>query len=352
MLGKGSYGSVRAHDGRAVKRFHKLTHLIQEYSAARYLGECSRTVKATNVNFEKLEMEMKLYDMSLRKWLDQNIDHLKMKDIDFIVSEILSGLAELHTRGLAHGDIKPGNILVKTDKKGNLTRCDLGDLGFTSVAKYSKVERTAAIYRDPVPKKTTAHDIFSIGIIMIELWAKVRVKYQGSYRQAREMAEREVKDSRWRNIILCMIADKHKERPSAVEVLKTLFNVTYEVPKRIAPTQINNLTVERQERIRHWMEKISDSFEIKRAKRGYKAMLAYCSTHNVSEEKDLLYSATMLFILASIFGDHNYRLKQWRKMGSFRRRHGKSLGKFKDEEIYPMLYNLLGDPAVIALVMY
>jgi hypothetical protein len=37
ILGSGSYGQVIVRDGKAVKKFSKLSHLIQEYMALKYL---------------------------------------------------------------------------------------------------------------------------------------------------------------------------------------------------------------------------------------------------------------------------------------------------------------------------
>ena len=103
FLGKGSYGEVTVKNGVAVKKFIKLSHLIQEYMALYYLRDCKHIVRVVDVNFEDLELSMELYDYSLRKYLEDNDKPEVMK----ILHGILLGLVELHDRGLVHGDIKP-----------------------------------------------------------------------------------------------------------------------------------------------------------------------------------------------------------------------------------------------------
>ena len=68
-LGKGSYGMVVVQDGSAVKKFKKLSHLVQEYAAMRYLENTGVTVRAEGINFRQkkladersLKLEAKAY---------------------------------------------------------------------------------------------------------------------------------------------------------------------------------------------------------------------------------------------------------------------------------------------------
>ena len=71
-LGQGSYGEVVARNGQAVKKFSKLSHLVQEYVALRYLQDCQYVVRPISIDVDSLELSMELYDCSLRRWLEDN----------------------------------------------------------------------------------------------------------------------------------------------------------------------------------------------------------------------------------------------------------------------------------------
>src|SRR5579872_5242708 len=90
----------------------KMAHLIQEYMAGVYLSDASHVVRIKSVDFKKLELSMELHDMSLRGWLEKNDNNPCFETRMGILKDIVIGLVELHERGLVHGDLKPGNILV------------------------------------------------------------------------------------------------------------------------------------------------------------------------------------------------------------------------------------------------
>ena len=50
FLGQGSYGKVMLKDGCAVKKFKKLSHLIQEFTALKYLQDCKYVVHTKSVD--------------------------------------------------------------------------------------------------------------------------------------------------------------------------------------------------------------------------------------------------------------------------------------------------------------
>ena len=165
-LGHGSYGEVFKVDGKAVKSFSKVSHLIQEYVALKYLENCKYIVHTSGLDLQELKLYMVLYDSSLRKWIEdskKDRDGVLFEEIIKIIHDILLGLIELHDRSLAHGDLKPSNILVRNNPLGAV----LGDCGFVSIAKYAKVERTAAIYRDPVIDEDVPSPPYVPGVLLV-----------------------------------------------------------------------------------------------------------------------------------------------------------------------------------------
>lgn len=68
----------------------------------------------------------------------------------FVVKSILQGIAYLHSKGIAHFDIKPENIFLLLDKEGNIIGVKLIDLGLSmEVNEMTKVFRGTDTYMGP-----------------------------------------------------------------------------------------------------------------------------------------------------------------------------------------------------------
>lgn len=327
VLGRGSYGEVSIRNGRAVKKFGKLSHLIQEYMALRYLNDCLHVVHPKGVDFFNLEMGMELYDCSLKIWLEEFGKDGVNEDLVMLVSrDILRGLVELHDRQLAHGDLKPGNILVMK----NPFKVVLGDCGFVSIAKYAKVERTAAIYRDPVVSYDHSHDMFSFGVCFLEMIANIKINRQGSYEELRNIVKNKVENVTYRKILCDLLHSDKSRRPSARLLLSNFFKEKpdkwilpstgsyskhstfslddYSRNKYMEASRLHShFRREDLNRIRKLFKETAFQFQINRPKKGYGAMLYYIETHDIPSEHHHLYCAVTLMILSAVFGKSGFR---------------------------------------------
>jgi serine/threonine protein kinase len=331
FLGQGTYGQVSVRDGKAIKKFSKLSHLIQEYMALKYLSDCRYVVHTKGTDFGNLELHMELYDCSLKKWLEEQRDGegVRRDDVMILLRHVLMGLIELHDRELAHGDLKPGNILVKR----NPLRAVLGDCGFVSIAKYAKVDRTAAIYRDPVVSNDSTHDMFSFGICFLEMIAEIKINRQATYEELKQVVREKVDNPEHRKIIYNLLHSDKSRRPSARSLLYRLFN---ESPSKwIRPTLIStassasinsrrdesmepgrshhvliSVPLNDRQYIRKLMKQTAFEFRINRAKKGYGALLSYLDNHKIEPSLHKLYTAITLMILSSIFGTSGFRQEQ------------------------------------------
>jgi serine/threonine protein kinase len=342
IIGKGSYGEVTIRDGKAVKKFSKLSHLIQEYTALKYLNDCQYIVKDAGANFAKLELYMDLYDCSLRNWLEDN-EKADKHDLMKITHDIIYGLVELHDRCLSHADLKPGNILVRKHPLGVV----LGDCGFVSIAKYAKVDRTAAIYRDINIEFTQKHDIFSLGICLLEIHGNIRLNRQPkTYNELKDVIENKIHDPLLNKIIYNCLREDKTGRPTAKTLLYRLF---HEKPTSwLKPDLIpinDSYTISRDHRlhIRATMKEASSQFGIYRTKKGFGAILSYLETHTIESDKYALFSAVTLMILSALFGSSGFNERAVIELCEH---------KYHTTTVHNILNDLLCDRLFIGMLLY
>jgi serine/threonine protein kinase len=86
----------------------------------------------------------------------------------FLVQEIAQGLADLHDQGLAHGDLKPANVMVLRDGALRLL-----DLGFSGSTKAASLHQGTPAYLPPEALQAdcspVARDLWALGILTSEL---------------------------------------------------------------------------------------------------------------------------------------------------------------------------------------
>ena len=307
LLGSGTYGKVVAQDGKAVKTFAKLSHLVQEYAALKYMNGCSYVVQCKGVNFAKLELQMELYDGSLRKWMQD-----KHEVTTKILHDIIMGLVEVHDRKLAHGDLKPGNILVRKQP----LKAVLGDCGFVSIDKYAKVDCTASMYRDPKFMYDAKHDMYSLGIILLEIMSKKGIKEGTNYDELNNISKERIVHDNWRKVILSLVQEDRHRRPTARELLKVLYkedppkwNYT---PIKVGVTShrdrviVNNVTSKMRQEIQSTIKHLTREYDLKRGQKGYGALVSYLEQHNIvhNYSPHVLVSA---FIISALFSKNRFK---------------------------------------------
>ncbi len=190
-----------------------------------------------------------------------------------VLHDVLRGLAYLHSKGIVHADVKSSNIVVKvvpreeevdvgpgritdgiaslgtsnesrmassnrnqsnTDSDRNYkpsttssyrVKAALIDLGLSGPSGYASVHLTTSIYRESEVANSWHHDVYSAGLVGLEMFAGISWTSTPSYTSALSMVQR-VPSLALRLVLKGMLAENRNERLSAAEVLSVL---TYEV---------------------------------------------------------------------------------------------------------------------------
>lgn len=307
-LGKGSYGQVVKKNNLAIKKFNKLSHLIQEYTALKYLNNCQYIVEIHSVNWSKLELAMNLYDYNLSQYLKKYSSTMTYDERDEIIKSILLGLIEIHDRNLIHSDLKPANILVNA----NPFKLVLGDCGFVSIAKYSKATCTTPIYQEPNTYADYAHDIYSFGMCFLKIY------YDKSpytfYKNKSLIAPfiNTLSNEKHKRLLKSIFLNNRFSRPSAREILLYLYDINPSKSEsylisRYDISEKTKLYIETHD-IRNKIIHIAKENTINRSKLGYGVFLILYNNDEISDEDVPIYISVILYILKSLFSDSSFSL--------------------------------------------
>jgi serine/threonine protein kinase len=93
-----------------------------------------------------------------------------------IARQICAGLAAAHNRGVLHRDLKPSNVMI--DEHGNARLTDFGIAALTEDTRDNEMHAGTPAYMSPEQLEgkelTTKSDIFSLGLVLYELFTGKR----------------------------------------------------------------------------------------------------------------------------------------------------------------------------------
>lgn len=297
FLGRGTYGSVHSENNTAVKKFYDIRHLTQEYIAGSRMEFSDNVVQIYDVDLMNLTLTMELFEMNLREWMERNKYNSRYHSRMFILHEMIVGLVEIHEQGLVHGDIKPGNILMNDSSEKDL-KVVIGDLGFLSLDRYAKIKYTARVYRDQGLHQMYSHDIYSLAIIMIELFGFLRIKKPMSSDELKRLCQLRIKSTKMQNIIHQMLHIVPDKRPKAKDILEKLYREKIDIPLVSFPFIEDTTFCSETFAL---MRKLGTKYHLAKIDRCVQGLQFYTQTHDVKNKHCKIYGICMLLISSSIY---------------------------------------------------
>ena len=194
--------------------------------------DCENIVKYydSSKDANNIYILMELCDgKNLRNFIDENINDstlIEEKIIYNIISQICTGIKEIHDKKIIHRDLKPENIFMNE----NMT-IKLGDFGIskqfdsykthTLTINKTGTEFYAApeIIDDGIYNEKS--DIWSLGCIIYELF-HLQIYYKDAIRRKIKNIDSEFYNNKWQKLIDSLLESDYKKRFNIYQVIKYL----------------------------------------------------------------------------------------------------------------------------------
>jgi serine/threonine protein kinase len=195
------------------------------------LTESSILKRATSTETTKSEDEtpwgvivMRRYCLTLNQWLRTKPSY----DSRFkILKEIIRIIKEIHNAGVIHADLKLENIMLTDTGEVRII-----DWGLSSFKGYARIQGTTKTYRPRQLIQHYCHDIYSLGVIMIQLILGLLIVNTLEYLSCIRMLEAAISHLPLRKLLSRMIHPECKNRPTIHEIT-SFFNISTDISKSI-----------------------------------------------------------------------------------------------------------------------
>lgn len=311
ILGEGTYGKVRMENGRAVKKFGERRSLIHEYLVGKHVSDCPWVVQIKGVSLKRKELYLKLYDCDLSVWGYRNKSY---PDKCMILKQILYAMIWLGDCGLIHADLKPSNILINVNHKDEITELVLGDLGFLGPEKHAyKSTCTAQSYREEIVVSDFRHDIYSLGILCIQMFSSKRYRADDEegydlkdlLKLCKNNLNKKEKGIKIYGLIKKMISDDRNKRPTARKVMHSIFKETPPFIRSI--NSLNQETDYNDNLIDDLFKQSVKIYHVQEIDRAYSCFCRYMSKQQQSSQKYLI-AHCILYIITCVYGHREYNM--------------------------------------------
>lgn len=181
---KGAYGKVNIYDNVAFKRTtmyddaKDVTMGCNISEAALGLTSCKNMDHVINFRNARcidnnITITMDKGSKTLHDYITTTSYISRLENIGGVVCGLIIGLNALHTRGLAHCDLKPINIIIDEEEVVRPTIIDLGSVRFVERSRHGENSGIICTYAFAAPealeadaRPTFEQDAYSLGVII------------------------------------------------------------------------------------------------------------------------------------------------------------------------------------------
>ena len=252
---------------------------------------------------------MQKYDYSLHEWISH--PNRNPDDNQFVIQEVMNGLAYMHENDACHSDINPYNVLVNVDRDTGRVECAvICDFGVSCINKYSSPNSANYMYRDPNSMTGWKHDIYSLGVMIIQLYANKNdwmsyMKEVALQRPSLNHVWQKVSSymsclpQKLVRIVKSMISNNEADRLSVVDYMRQLGWETRDVVCAFRKINMDEIVSARKD-ISDRLKKVYDT-SIPRWALGYCGALLYIELK--PEANEVTVSLACSYIMHSVFGN-------------------------------------------------
>lgn len=166
---------------------------------------------------------------TLEQWMKKRSQSKVDKALTLeLYEQIVTGVDYIHSKGLIHRDLKPGNIFLVDEK-----HIKIGDFGLATALENDGKPRTTSTgtrqYMSPEQLSSEQYgkevDIFALGLILAEL-----LHTYSTYAEKAKLFENvkngifsdDIFDNKEKSLLKKLLSKKPRDRPETSEILKTL----------------------------------------------------------------------------------------------------------------------------------
>lgn len=212
QLGSGTYGNVFAISEDLAKKYFKSKGIfLRELIVSKRLSGHPNIVTLIDYSFSELSLTISRWECSLKTVIESGLGDDKQR-LHFL-KEVATGLAHMHSLNVAHGDIKPSNIMINLRE----LRACLIDWSTSSTPGYIDSNFSTPLYREANPNNAFASDVYSLGLTALVLFAGIILVRPMNYILPSHICSR-IHNSEIRLLVSSMLKQDSDSRPRAMDV--------------------------------------------------------------------------------------------------------------------------------------